>query len=93
MSLQPRPEVRGMKAGQHGGIDYSELARLGIAPEEILDFSANLNPFGPPLEISEVLHKADISSYPDLESTSLKHILGKKLGYHLHRLALFLPAL
>ncbi len=50
MSLLPRVEVQGITPATHGGLNYAELEELGIPPEEVLDFSANLNPFGPPQE-------------------------------------------
>ena len=30
----------------HGGLNYTELKSLGLAPGDILDFSANINPLG-----------------------------------------------
>ena len=39
----------------HGGGVRAIAARLGVAEEEILDFSSNLNPLGPPQKILEVL--------------------------------------
>jgi histidinol-phosphate aminotransferase len=59
---------------------------LGIAPQEILDFSANLNPFGPPPEVMQALYGVSydlneaISHYPDSESRYLKLSLAEKLG-------------
>jgi len=71
---------------QHGGIDYAEVEMLGIAPQEILDFSANLNPFGPPPEVTQALYGVTydlneaISHYPDSESRYLKRSLAERLG-------------
>ena len=71
---------------QHGGIDYAEVEMLGIAPQDILDFSANLNPFGPPPEVMQALYGVSydlteaISRYPDSESRYLKRSLGERLG-------------
>ena len=83
MSLLSRKDVT---PSQHGGIDYAELEGLGIAPEEVLDFSANLNPFGPPPRVIEILSKSNcelgeaIAHYPDSESRHLRHSLVEKLG-------------
>jgi len=68
-----------MESCQHGGIDYAELEALGIAPEEVLDFSANLNPFGPPPGIKEAMSKSDIACYPDSRATNLRRFLADKL--------------
>lgn len=80
MSLLPRVSVQKITPAVHGGINYAELEALGIAPAEILDFSANLNPFGPPPELREALLQTDITHYPDPEAISLKRALAEKLG-------------
>lgn len=64
----------------HGGINYSELEALGLKPGEILDFSANINPFGPPPGLRKALKNVDISSYPDSISGKLRKALAEKLG-------------
>jgi len=85
LSLLPRPEIRDMPICQHGSIDYAEVEMLGISPQEILDFSANLNPFGPPPEVMQALHGVSfdlneaISHYPDSESRHLKRSLAESL--------------
>ena len=80
MPLLSRPEIQGVSVCQHGGIDYAELEKLGIAPQEVLDFSANLNPFGPPPGVEEVLSEVDISHYPDSEACHLRCSLAENLG-------------
>ena len=80
MSLPPRFEVQNIKPSEHGGIDYGELEALGIAPEEVVDFSANLNPFGPPPGIKKAMSKADIAAYPDSRAGELRRLLAGKLG-------------
>ncbi len=69
-----------MEICPHGGINYAELAAMGIQPEDILDFSANLNPFGPPPEVKEHLGKVDVSYYPDPEAISLRESLANSLN-------------
>lgn len=83
MSLRPRCEIENMVCqgrSPHGGIDYSELAAQGISPEDILDFSANLNPFGPPPEVKRHLGRVDISHYPDTEAITLRKSLAKSMN-------------
>jgi len=60
-------------------MDYAELEALGIAPEEVIDFSANLNPFGPPPGIKEAMSQADIVGYPDSRASELRRLLADKL--------------
>jgi len=86
LSLLPRPEIQGVTVCPHGGIDYAELETLGIAPQEVLDFSANLNPLGPPPGVMEALSCVSyelseaISHYPDSEACHLRYALAEKLG-------------
>ena len=80
MSLPPRFEVQNIKPSEHGGMDYAELEALGIAPEEVLDFSASLNPFGPPPGIKKAMGKAGITTYPDSRAGELRRLLADKLG-------------
>jgi histidinol-phosphate aminotransferase len=79
LSLTPRFEVRKIKPSEHGGIDYAELEALGISPEEVIDFSANLNPFGPPPGMKKVMGRANIAAYPDSRATRLRRRLAQKL--------------
>ena len=61
----------------HGG-NIRELAvRLGCPPEEILDFSANINPLGPPDSLWNILaaRLPDIIHYPDPDSTEFTQAL------------------
>jgi len=73
--LHPRQGVEQLAACYHGGPDYVELETHGISPEEVLDFSSNTNPFGPPPGIREALSKVDISRYPDSNATELRRAL------------------
>jgi histidinol-phosphate aminotransferase len=64
----------------HGGINYLELEKLGISPEDVLDFSVSTNPFGPPLGTKEALSQASIDCYPDSEATELGQSLARRLN-------------
>jgi len=86
LSLLPRPEIQSVTVCPHGGIDYAELKTLDITPQEVLDFSANLNPFGPPPGVMEALRETDISHYPDSEACYLRHSLAEKLGINVNNL-------
>ena len=37
----------------HGGLNVAELESLGLRPEEVIDFSASINPLGPSLRALE----------------------------------------
>ena len=80
MSLEPRPEIKTLDECLHGGINYAELQTVGIAPEEIIDFSVCTNPYMPPPIIKEIrLDSISIEQYPDTEATELRQRLSKRL--------------
>jgi histidinol-phosphate aminotransferase len=60
----------------HGACDYGELARLGLPPAEVLDFSANSNPYGPhPAVLAAVraaIDSATLGHYPDRDCLALR---------------------
>ncbi len=66
----------------HGG-HLRQLASLsGRNPEEILDFSASINPLGPPESLRAVISRAleAIVHYPDPDSAELVAALAKSYG-------------
>lgn len=67
---------------RHGG-NLRELARAaGRSQEEILDFSANINPLGPPEWLRSVI-SSSVSSlvhYPDPDSSSLAEAVAARYG-------------
>jgi histidinol-phosphate aminotransferase len=60
----------------HGTLDYAEVATLGYKPEELLVFSSNINPYGPPPAVITALAAAltpeTIARYPDRLSLDLR---------------------
>ncbi|QBD82705.1 histidinol-phosphate aminotransferase family protein [Ktedonosporobacter rubrisoli] len=55
---QPMPLV-------HGAFDYLELARLGLQPGEVVDFSVNSMPYGPSPRVYEAIAATAVDRYPD----------------------------
>ncbi|MCK4514286.1 MAG: aminotransferase class I/II-fold pyridoxal phosphate-dependent enzyme, partial [Spirochaetaceae bacterium] len=57
----------------HGGNLRRLSEESGLPAEEILDFSASINPLGPPPWLRQVVnrHLGDVQHYPDPESTEL----------------------
>jgi len=76
----PRREVRELSPCTHGGLDLAELRRLGLHPEEVLDFSANINPYGPSAAVLPALAAASFEPYPDRECIELRRALAGWLG-------------
>ena len=85
----------------HGG-QLNQLAqRFGIPVSKLLDFSANINPDGPPTTVLSTLRASleDLSilaSYPDIRETSLKRSIARYAGVHTQNIAVangFVPLL
>jgi histidinol-phosphate aminotransferase len=80
MPLAPREAIARLKPSPHGGPDYAELERLGIAPEEVIDFSVSLNPNGAPAGIEPLVKCSRLSSYPDPQSINLRRAIVRQTG-------------
>ncbi|HBZ55204.1 MAG TPA: threonine-phosphate decarboxylase [Syntrophobacteraceae bacterium] len=57
----------------HGGNVYEVASRLHCQPEEILDYSASINPLGPPPGLREefLKHFDRLQHYPDIHNQAL----------------------
>ncbi len=57
----------------HGGNIWALARELGCAPQDILDFSASINPLGPPVWLAEVIREniPDLRHYPDPDCSEL----------------------
>jgi len=66
----------------HGGDVLAAARRWGLNPAEILDFSANINPAGPPpgvlARVQEAL--AGIRHYPEPYARTLREVIAKRHG-------------
>jgi threonine-phosphate decarboxylase len=64
----------------HGGDWVTASKRFGIEPSEILDYSANINPLGPPPELKRVLTEEwdFLTRYPDPEVNELREVIADK---------------
>jgi threonine-phosphate decarboxylase len=66
----------------HGGDLWTAEERLGVPRAELLDYSANINPLGPPESVWEAIreHLPTITAYPDSQSRELKQALSARFG-------------
>jgi L-threonine-O-3-phosphate decarboxylase len=80
MCPEPRPELLHMPDPIHGALDFVELDRLGLAPEAVLDFSMNGNPYGPSPHVREALARVPYDRYPDREALALRRALSTHLN-------------
>lgn len=68
-----------VKPATHGALDFAELERLGLDPNDVLDFSVNSNPSGTSPLILEALRSVPVERYPDRESIALRRALSMRL--------------
>ena len=76
MSIRPRHL---MSRPLHGGTNIAELRSLGLRPEDVLDFSASINPLGAPPAAALAMNGVDLAAYPDTECTALREALADRL--------------
>ena len=79
MRPEPRPELLHMPEAIHGALDFAELDHLGLAPEAVLDFSVNGNPYGPSPCVRAALAQVPYERYPDREALALRRVLSTHL--------------
>ncbi|MGX9416839.1 threonine-phosphate decarboxylase CobD [Vibrio sp. WJH972] len=62
-----------MKSGQHGGNVREKAEQYGFETQDIVDFSANINPLGMPAELKQaIVNKLDDAHlYPDIDYVNL----------------------
>lgn len=66
----------------HGGNLLKLALKAGKPPEEILDFSANINPLGPPEWLRPLIGSRiqSLAHYPDPDCTELLDVFAKRFG-------------
>lgn len=69
----PKRNIVRINRCYHGGPDYAELDKLGLRPDDVLDFSSNSNPY--PFKLSFTLDDVVIDHYPDSDSTELRRLI------------------
>jgi histidinol-phosphate aminotransferase len=71
--VKPRAQLSDLSVCEHGGEQDGT---------EVIDFSVNLNPYGPPDFVPEVIKEAieEIQLYPDTECSDLRERISQKFG-------------
>jgi histidinol-phosphate aminotransferase len=77
-SISPRPELEHIRPVKHGGF------RSTLEGQQILDFSANVNPFGPSPRVIEAIQNVPINQHPDPRATPLRQALAAQQGVEPH---------
>ncbi len=65
---------------EHGGLNYRELRKKGINPDDVLDFSVSINPDPLPEEVLQAVRNANVTRYPDTDSSLLREIISAFYG-------------
>lgn len=80
----PRPALKAIPPSIHGARDHSELARLDLHPGEVVDFSTNANPYGPPPLVLQAVQATitaeTLGPYPDRDCLALKRAIAAADG-------------
>ncbi|MCL6518021.1 aminotransferase class I/II-fold pyridoxal phosphate-dependent enzyme [Alicyclobacillus sp.] len=73
------PDVEAGAGAVHGGRVYEYVRVSGRPLEDIVDFSANINPLGPPATVREAILRAmdGIRHYPDPEQREVRRVLAE----------------
>ncbi|MSQ33018.1 MAG: histidinol-phosphate aminotransferase family protein [Dehalococcoidia bacterium] len=79
MATSPRHEAA-IESCPHGVLSPREARARGLDPGEVLDFSFNVNPYGPPLAVAAAVSRAAIARYPDSDSAELRAALAQRAG-------------
>ncbi|MCX6022724.1 MAG: histidinol-phosphate transaminase [Chloroflexi bacterium] len=80
MAVRPRPELEGLRPAVHGAIGDQELVEYGLRWDDVLDFSVNSNPYGPPPGVTEAIAAADVTRYPEPDARPLLEALAAHAG-------------
>jgi len=78
--LQVRKNIGNLPPAVHGGISYALKKGMRKHSNDIIDFSTNINPYGPPAGTKKAINKAIITGYPDSSSYNLRLQLASKLN-------------
>jgi threonine-phosphate decarboxylase len=90
-----------MELPLHGGQLRHIAARFGVPAVQLLDFSANINPAGPPAAVLASLSASledlsTLTAYPDLEEAELKRAIARYASVRAENVAVangFVPLL
>jgi histidinol-phosphate aminotransferase len=83
-----RAELLCLPAVPHGSIAASELARLGLRPADVIDFSVNTNPLGPAPSVLAAIADTDWTRYPGDDEEPLRRALAERADVGIEQVVL-----
>jgi histidinol-phosphate/aromatic aminotransferase/cobyric acid decarboxylase-like protein len=72
----------------HGGAHAAELRALALLPEQVLDFSVDVNPYGPAPAVVRAIAAAPLDRYPDPRAERACDALAASMGERAERVLL-----
>src|SRR6185437_943640 len=72
----------------HGGLHDQELQSLWLHHTPLVDFSVNINPYGPHRAVVRAVRAAALETYPDPTALATRQVLGAHLRVEADALAL-----
>lgn len=85
-TITPRQTVINTDPDSHGALNFEELERLNLDPDDVLDFSVNSNPYGPSPAVRQAMAQVVVERYPDREALALRRILAERLSISVEQL-------
>lgn len=76
--MMPMDSAYGHGRPTHGGINASEIEALGLRVEDVLDFSASINPLGPSPRAVDATRNVNLAVYPDTDCVKLREAIGRE---------------
>lgn len=76
--FEPAHDGEAVPEAVHGGVSPRDLARRGLEAGTVLDFSTNVNPFGPSPAVVEAIRRVPLGEYPDRDCTLLRRAISRK---------------
>jgi histidinol-phosphate aminotransferase len=83
-----RRHIAALRPVVHGSVSAAELASYGLTPPDVVDFSVNTNPLGPPPGVVQAIDSTNWSRYPGDDEAPLREALAEHTGLTVDHVAL-----
>jgi histidinol-phosphate aminotransferase len=83
-----RRHIAALRPVVHGSVAAEELAAYGLTPSDVVDFSVNTNPLGPPPGVVQAIDSTSWVRYPGDDEAPLRAALAEHNRVALERVAL-----